>query len=562
MLVSVVSLLFLGACPAIPTDDGSDTGKDSGDAVIDVDEDGYALADDCDDSDASVNPGLATDNCDEIDNDCDGETDEDPDVVWYPDGDGDGYGAAGEGVTACLAPAGHGAGDSDCDDADPGTWPSADERCDELDNDCDGLVDEELPLEAPFWLDVDGDGAGDAGTIDYNCGLPLKSGTAANGFDCDDRDSDNPAWVDVAAGSGAGTAADPFGAIVDGLRSGRTCVIVAAGEYVEDLEWPRGDVWVRGVAGASATTIRGSGTAPVVTVASGSSSLSTLDGFTITGGGGRKIESSSVVIGVTTWYTRYYGGGVAVGGGSAITLRDVVVQDNVLPEYAETSSDAGNYVTQSYGGGVYVQGGSLTLDGGAVRGNYAYNGGGVYVTGGGSFSSQRFLLAENSAYGWAALYGDQGSKITLATTIVNANAPATSPGGLSVYESTLVLTHVNVLAHDYGIYSRGSTIDAYASIFDGNAYGVQASTTTFSGTYNAMDSDRVDYTGVTDPTGTEGNLRGSCLFASFVDDADADNDDLGLGTGSPCIDAADPSEADGDGSIADIGAYGGAGAAR
>ncbi len=557
MVVSVAAVLSLSGCPAVPTDDPADSAVDTGQAVIDVDQDGYALADDCDDADAAVNPGVATDVCDETDNDCDGDVDEDPDVVWYPDGDGDGYGADGDGVYACLAPPGLGVGNTDCDDADAATWPSADEGCDETDNDCDGLVDEGLPLDAPFWLDRDGDGAGDADTVAYTCGLPLAAGTAANGFDCDDADAASPVWVDASAGGGDGTSGDPFRTIGEAIRSGLACAIVAAGEYGEDLEWPPHDVWIRGVAGAGATTIRGTGAEPVVTVASGSSILSTLEGFTVTGGGGRKIESSSVVLGVTTWYTRYYGGGIAVGAGSAIVLRDVLVQDNLLPEYADTTIDGGHYVTQSYGGGVYVQGGSLTLDGGAVRGNYAHNGGGVYVTGGGAVTSQQFLLAENTAYASAGLYADQGSKVTLSTTIVNANVPATSPGGLAVYESTLVLDHVNVLAHDYGIYARGSSIDIYASIFEANAYGVQAVTTTFSASYTAMDSDTVDYIGVTDPTGTSGNTHGSCLFTDFVDDTDADNDDFVLAVGSPCIDAADPSETDVDGSIADVGAYGG-----
>ena len=56
-------------------DSGVDT-QDSGEvAVVDEDGDGFAADDDCDDSDAAINPA-ATEVCDGLDNDCSGQTDE------------------------------------------------------------------------------------------------------------------------------------------------------------------------------------------------------------------------------------------------------------------------------------------------------------------------------------------------------------------------------------------------------------------------------------------------------------------------------------------------------
>ena len=46
-------------------------------------------------------------------------------------------------VNACLAPVGYIETSGDCDDGDANTNPEGSEICDEIDNDCDGLVDDE-----------------------------------------------------------------------------------------------------------------------------------------------------------------------------------------------------------------------------------------------------------------------------------------------------------------------------------------------------------------------------------------------------------------------------------
>jgi hypothetical protein len=62
-------------------------------------------AGDCDDLDENVHPG-ATDPCNGVDDDCDGEVDEDGGTDWYADADGDGFGDAAAVATACEAPEG------------------------------------------------------------------------------------------------------------------------------------------------------------------------------------------------------------------------------------------------------------------------------------------------------------------------------------------------------------------------------------------------------------------------------------------------------------------------
>lgn len=95
-------------------------------------------SDDCDDSDASINP-TAQEMCDTIDNDCDGKTDDKDDsvqgeVTWYADSDGDGYGDISAPVQACAAPAGTVDNARDCNDADATINPGK-KNCDDLNGD-------------------------------------------------------------------------------------------------------------------------------------------------------------------------------------------------------------------------------------------------------------------------------------------------------------------------------------------------------------------------------------------------------------------------------------------
>jgi len=147
---------------------------------------------DCDDDDASINP-TAVEVCDAVvgglDNDCDGVVDEDAVGArwWYPDADGDGAGDAALGVEACEAPEGFLRVGEDCDDLDPSVNPDALERCDGVDEDCDGVIDEESVDALPFYTDDDGDGYGFGAAVSSGCST--TEGLAINDLDCDDSDS-------------------------------------------------------------------------------------------------------------------------------------------------------------------------------------------------------------------------------------------------------------------------------------------------------------------------------------------------------------------------------------
>ncbi len=110
-------------------DNDCDLGVDEGFVTTDGDDDGWNDCGDCDDGDETVFPG-APEVCNCVDDDCDGATDEPFDL------DGDGYGGGPDcGLLVCA----------DCDDGDAGSFPGAPDPCDGRDNDCDGATDEGYP---------------------------------------------------------------------------------------------------------------------------------------------------------------------------------------------------------------------------------------------------------------------------------------------------------------------------------------------------------------------------------------------------------------------------------
>jgi hypothetical protein len=155
-------------------------------------------ATDCNDSDASVNPG-ASEACNGIDDDCDDEIDEIGEApIWYQDADGDGFGDPNVFEYNCEMPKGYVADGTDCDDADASVNSGAIEVCNRVDDDCDGIVDGPDPVDgSPFFLDSDEDGYGDAESKGIlACDAP--PGYVADHSDCDDRNASiNPGSTEI-----------------------------------------------------------------------------------------------------------------------------------------------------------------------------------------------------------------------------------------------------------------------------------------------------------------------------------------------------------------------------
>ncbi len=154
---------------------------DTGAAVVDGDGDGIMTDVDCDDGDPEVGAGS----------------------LWYTDVDGDGYGDSDSGALACEQPSGTTEIGGDCDDGDAAVNPAATEVCDDadLDEDCDGLVDDADAVDAStllaFYTDGDGDGYGAIGA-EVSLACDPIDGLADNATDCDDEDAAvNPGATEV-----------------------------------------------------------------------------------------------------------------------------------------------------------------------------------------------------------------------------------------------------------------------------------------------------------------------------------------------------------------------------
>ncbi len=192
---------------------------------------GYvSVGQDCFDSDASTFPGAAEITGDEIDGDCsgsetcwrdgdndgyrtdaetlesrDGDCDEageasssvevdcqDRDAsvtiyTWYLDEDGDGYGGSAS-ISGCTQPEGTSDLATDCDDHAAGVYPGASERCDAVDEDCDGAVDEDATDQGSWRVDADGDGYTVESASVSGCEEPEGYSAESAERDCNDAD--------------------------------------------------------------------------------------------------------------------------------------------------------------------------------------------------------------------------------------------------------------------------------------------------------------------------------------------------------------------------------------
>jgi hypothetical protein len=106
-------------------------------------------------------------------------------TVFTRDFDGDGFGGDLSGYTrACTKPMYFASIAGDCNDNDAKIYPGAPELCNKRDDNCNGMIDEGLPI-VTYYTDADGDGHGVAGGKSVmDCAPPPGFGVGMD--DCDD----------------------------------------------------------------------------------------------------------------------------------------------------------------------------------------------------------------------------------------------------------------------------------------------------------------------------------------------------------------------------------------
>jgi hypothetical protein len=175
------------ACPTLYADNDGDGYGDPNNTTNGVVQDNT----DCDDTNASINPGATEIPDNNIDEDCDVNSSKD--YTFFADVDGDGYGDINNPLVAsCPAPCnaeeqmtiptGYVFNSLDCDDSDAGVNPFETENTtDGIDNNCNGNID-----VVYYYQDVDGDGFGDSNDAGTTVNF---AGSSTNRTDCDDNDS-------------------------------------------------------------------------------------------------------------------------------------------------------------------------------------------------------------------------------------------------------------------------------------------------------------------------------------------------------------------------------------
>jgi hypothetical protein len=537
--------------------------------------DGSTTAGDCDDLDATVFPG-ADELCDGADNNCDGEADTGVTVAWFPDADGDGHGVPGSSVDACVGPPGTAPTDDDCNDLEPLAWTGTDDVCDGVDNNCDGTIDEGLPVTRQ-WADADGDGYGDPAAPVLACGPGVS--VSDNALDCDDADpAESPATIEV-QGNGADEDCDgwideygvgpgnPYATVALALAAAPDGAVIQldAGVFSTNVDLGDRDVTLAGE-GCAFTELHADLPGPAVRLSAGSvvdlaisggsgAVVTALDGTELVRGGGVLIEGDVTLERLCVRDNlAEEGGGIAIQSGT-VTATDLVVSDNAA--FEQSNAVAG------LGGGILVaEHATLVLERSRIVGNHADLRGGGIATKGATLDVTNTVIAGNTCTKRSC-----GVDLRIEET-------ATGVGVRSVGTFTNVTFHANAyLGNDpvgfteaFGSGSSIATFDnvlvsghptaSWATIDDYGVGGSRAPDIV----HGILGFGRNAGPDLDGPSWDLGRVGGDPLYVQDDPALPPLAWDLRLRADSPHQDAGEPGIFDRDNSPSDVGAYGGPGA--
>ena len=512
--------------------------------------DGVAESGDCDDLDATAFPG-GVEVCDGADDDCDGVIDQGVTTPFYADGDGDGHGIPGTSTDACVLPDGTSRLADDCDDDDALAWTDAPELCDGHDNNCDGTSDEGA-VDQLLWVDADGDGYGDPTRPAGGCGA--VAGLSDDPRDCDDSDATlHPGAVEQANGQDddcdtyvdeitvpgdAATFDDALALAVDG-----DVIQFGEGLFVGSLDVLGRAITVAGE-GCGRTVLWGDGGATIT------ADQATIEQLTISGG-----TSAGLVVEGTV-NTQVIGRNLCVIGNSH----------------------------HGWGGGVDLNGGVLRLEDSLVANNRTdFDGGGIHVGDNAKLYGYRLQILDNEATYTGGGVSVCSGTVEIHASVIAGNRAVYDGGAGIVCESatspkkgTMTLNNVTVAANDMSFdrthpdsdTSQGNAfiVMPNANLYLNNvliaAHGQPGEVAIY------VDTDRTAFTAT--HMGYSGNgdldlrdaldvtaVRGDARFVRFDPAGDPLEWDLRLLDMSAYRDAGDPAVLDRDGTVSDVGAYGG-----
>ncbi len=553
---------------------------------------------DCDDADPLIHPdGIEI--CNDKDDDCNALVDDHPPsgTPHHPDADGDTYGDSGTIVLACGEGPGIVLDASDCDDKKSWVHPNAAETCDGIDSACDGqteIMHSGPDIQQSIDLAVDGDEVcipfGIYVTKFYwqDKGIHVMAADPSNRPVM--RPNGAPTGPMIAFNGDSTSIVEGF--VIDDFSSSVYSAITmqGSGKLV--------DVDLTDIAAESAVLVDSNSEAMLERVR-----LERIDATASVGAGWVLLDSFAVCtdcefIDVTgdIGAAAYLSGSEAIFVDSKFqniegTMGAAIYVDN---SDLTLESSQGENVESTFGA-VYVTQGSLASTACEWSDSYSLNGGGAYFLASSALISAGDRFIGNHASEGGAVRSESHSELTFSGSVFVSNAAADEGGGVWasggdvwVEQSTFAWNEAEEGSAYFS--TDGADLDLLQSLFAANrasglgaALAFDAGSGGFADIWNSMFLDNVGGEAVTalDAGPSSVQFRYNLLFRNSSNTLSIPSSGIVIAdpllalyaplvegsalfpyakTGSPAINAGNPSVLDVDGSISDLGPFGGLGA--